>query len=143
MEHQIFEKIPSLQIIICQYCQHGVHPKEVATHLQTKHSMKPRESKPIANRVAQWQDIIQQPEAVHIPRELDNPIPIIPVYTNRLQCQRDPSQCTAITTSIKAMRNHWQEKYGWSQHYQRGAVPVMKQAQQEAELQQSSRPVTW
>ena len=143
MDHQIFEKIPSLQIIVCRHCQHGVHPKEIITHLQTKHSMKPRESQPIAQRIAQWQDIIQHPEAVQIPRELDHPIPIIPVYTNGLQCQRDPNQCTTVTTSIKAMRNHWQEEHGWSQTHQRGVVPVARRAQQEAELQQSFRLVAW
>ena len=143
MEHQIFEKIPSLQIIVCRSCQHGVHPKEITTHLQVKHSMKPRESKPIAERVAQWRDIIQEPEAVQIPRELDHPIPIIPVNTNGLQCQRGANPCTTITTSIKAMRKHWQEAHGWSQYCQPGRVPVARRAQQEAELQESICTVAW
>ena len=27
---------------------------------------------------------------VHIPRELDNPLPVLEVYTNGMQYQRDP-----------------------------------------------------
>ncbi|PTU19053.1 hypothetical protein P175DRAFT_0440603, partial [Aspergillus ochraceoroseus IBT 24754] len=65
---------------------HGIYPKEVVTHLQKKHFLKPRDSQPIAQAVAGWAGIIQQPDNLYIPRVLDTLVPIIPIYTNGLLC---------------------------------------------------------
>ena len=86
MDHPIFQKIPQLQIIICRQCKHGVHPREINTHLRKKHYMKSPEIQSIIKTMQQWDDIIQDPAAVHVPRALDNPLPVIPVHTNGGAC---------------------------------------------------------
>jgi hypothetical protein len=60
--------------------------------------MKPKDIDPIANTIHQWEDIIQDPSAVHIPHALDDPLPIIDIHTNRMMCQRAPEACQYITT---------------------------------------------
>ena len=82
MEHQFFQRIPSLQIIICRCCKYGVHPKEVTTHLRVKHSIKPQECMRVAEAIQQWDNIIQEPHAIQIPRMLQNPIPGVELHTN-------------------------------------------------------------
>ncbi|KAL2801510.1 hypothetical protein BJX63DRAFT_426676 [Aspergillus granulosus] len=130
MEHQIFEKIPTLRVIICRQCQHGVHPKEVDTYLQQKHFIKLQESKLIAEA---------------IPHVLEEPLPILPIHTNGLLCQRGPASnpCQVITTSINFMRNYWKKVYGWSQHQYRGRIPAAERVEQQNQVQQSFRTVAW
>ncbi|KAL4922929.1 uncharacterized protein BDV17DRAFT_296865 [Aspergillus undulatus] len=84
----------------------------------------------------------EEPATVYIPRELENPLPIIPVYTNGMQCRRDP-QCRYIGSYIKTMRKHWQAAHGWTQHQKRGHVTTQEKEQGKAELQQLFRPVAW
>jgi hypothetical protein len=143
MEHQIFEKIPELRIMLCRQCKHGVHPKEVATHLRKKHYLKTSDIQPIVQTVQQWNDIIQDPAAVDIPRELDDPLPILKVHTNGMQCQRDPGQCQYTTTHVKMMRKHWHQVHGWTQQTGMGRVPMEQQRQGAAEFQNSFRTVAW
>jgi hypothetical protein len=137
MENQIFKKIPALQLIICRQCKHAVHPKEVMLHLRTKHMMKPKDIDPIAYAIHQWEDIIQDPSAVNIPHALDDPLPIIDIYTNGMMCQRAPETCQYITTHLNTMRKHWKQAHRWTQTNHHGRVVGAKKAQGEAELQQS------
>ena len=143
MEHQFFQRIPSLQIIICRSCKYGVHPKEVATHLRVKHCIKAQECTQVAKAIQQWDDIIQEPRAIQIPRTLQHPLPGIELHTNGMQCQQDPEHCQYITTHIKTMRKHWYQVHGWTQHGQRGFVQPQEQARGKKELQRSFRMVAW
>ncbi|KAL3433595.1 hypothetical protein BDV09DRAFT_171724 [Aspergillus tetrazonus] len=129
--------------MVCRHCQHAVHPKEVYTHLRQKHRLKNVDIQPIAQAIEQWQDLIQDPAAVHIPHMLENPLPGLPVHTNGMLCQRDPSHCQYLVTHINTMRKHWQQAHGWTQHPHRGHVPAEVKAQGERELQQSFRQVAW
>ncbi|KAL5040865.1 hypothetical protein BDW71DRAFT_28410 [Aspergillus fruticulosus] len=69
---------------------------------------------PIANTIMGWWDIIQDRTRVHIPQELEDPLPIITLHTNGMQCRRDPT-CQYIGTHIRSMRKHWQQVHGWTQ----------------------------
>ncbi|KAL6229779.1 hypothetical protein BDW75DRAFT_224457 [Aspergillus navahoensis] len=84
--------------------------------------MKPHEHQPIANTIMGWHDLIQNPTEVHIPRELDKPLPVLKVHTNGMQCRRDPDQCFFIATHINSMRRHWQQVHGWTQQNRRGCT---------------------
>lgn len=143
MEHQFFQPIPSLQIIICRYCKYGVYPKEVTTHLRVKHAMKPQECIQVAEAVQHWDHIIQEPQDVQIPRTLQNPLPGIKLHTDGMQCRQDPEHCQYITTHIKTMRKHWQQVHGWTQHGHSGFVSSQEREQGMASFQQSFRMVAW
>ncbi|KAL4923112.1 uncharacterized protein BDV17DRAFT_285675 [Aspergillus undulatus] len=84
-KHQIFQKIPKLQIIICLQCKHAVHPRE-------------------------------------IPRVLDYPLPVIPIYNNRLLCQKSHGTTPCMT-----------------QHWYYSGIPAVEQREQQVQLQQSFR----
>ncbi|KAL2801581.1 hypothetical protein BJX63DRAFT_417051 [Aspergillus granulosus] len=142
MDHSIFTKIPKLQIIVCCQCKHAVHPKKVKAHLQTKHFMKLHECQPIAGTIMGWNNITQNPDNVHIPRKLEEPLPVLPVHTNSIQCQRDP-ECQYIGTHIQTMRKHWSQVHGWTQQSQRGRVSEVERARGKVEFQQSFRTVAW
>ncbi|KAL4860531.1 hypothetical protein BDV12DRAFT_204941 [Aspergillus spectabilis] len=136
MEHPIFAQIPELRIMVCRRCQHGVHPREVEAHLRRKHYMKTAEIQPVLQAMQQWRDLIQDPAAVHIPRELDDLLPIIPVHATGMRRRRDP-QCQDIGSCIKTMRKHWSKEHGWTQYPHRGHVTAEEKARGELELQQS------
>jgi hypothetical protein len=86
MEHPIFRKILPLQIMVCCQCKHGVYLTEADAHLRGKHFMKLQECQPIINMVLAWHDIIQNPTDVQILSQLDDPLPVLDVHTNGMQC---------------------------------------------------------
>jgi hypothetical protein len=97
--------------------------------------MKPKDINPITNTIHQWEDIIQDPSAVHIPHALDDPLPIIDIHTNRMMCQRAPEACQYITTHLNTMRKHWKQAHRWTQTNHHSQVVGAKKAEGEAELQ--------
>ncbi|KAL4734147.1 hypothetical protein BDV11DRAFT_198752 [Aspergillus similis] len=142
MDPFVFVKVPDLGIMICRHCQHGVYATEAEAHLCKKHYLQSSAIQPIVETIQQWHDLILDPNQVDIPRELNNPVPMISVHTNGMHCQRDP-QCLYIGSWFKTMRKHWQQAHGWTQHPHRGHVPAEVKAQGERELQQSFRQVAW
>ncbi|KAI9374464.1 hypothetical protein BJX61DRAFT_540811 [Aspergillus egyptiacus] len=115
MEHQIFQKIPQLQVIICRHCQHGVRPAEVEQHLKQKHQLGHADTHAIATHVQQWEDIEQDSQAIQIPTILEKPLPVIPCQPNGLRCTRVDPPCSYLATSIETMRKHWQACMSWQQ----------------------------
>ncbi|KAL4744404.1 hypothetical protein BDW72DRAFT_188600 [Aspergillus terricola var. indicus] len=75
MSHPLFQTTPELQIMICRQCKHAVHPIEVETHLRKKHRMTTSQVQPVVEIVQQWTNLIQDPDAIYIPPELENPLP--------------------------------------------------------------------
>jgi hypothetical protein len=114
MEHQIFERVSTLKIIICRQCRHGVRPQEVTRHLQSKHQIKQADAIVIANAIQGWEDIKQDSNAISIPLALNDPLPILPCEANGLLCQRDYPQCQYVVSCMKTMRQHWQTKHQWT-----------------------------
>jgi hypothetical protein len=74
---------------ICRQCKHAVHPIKVPTHLFKKHHITTSQIQPVLVIIQQWTNLIQDPDSVQIPRELDHPLLILPVHINSMQCQRD------------------------------------------------------
>jgi hypothetical protein len=37
MDGQLFERIPSLRIVICRACRYGVRPADIQRHLKQQH----------------------------------------------------------------------------------------------------------
>ncbi|KAL2810173.1 hypothetical protein BDW59DRAFT_168163, partial [Aspergillus cavernicola] len=142
MENQLFENIPSLRVILCCQCQHGVRPAEVEQHLKQKHQFTHQPATLIAEAVHQWEDIEQASKGIQIPRVLNMPLPILPCQTNGLLCQRDP-ECQYLVCNMDTMRKHWREIHHWSQHTRRGRVGPREKAQGEAELARSFTQVSW
>ena len=135
--------IPELQIMICRQCKHAVYLIEVQTHLRKKHCMTILQIQPVVAVVQQWTDLIQDPDAVHILQELENPLPIIPLHTNGMQCQRDPNHCHYISTHVKKMRQHWQQAHRWSQQTHSRQVHAVQQRQGKEEFEQLYQIVAW
>jgi superfamily II DNA or RNA helicase len=104
--------------------------------------MKPEQRQPITDAVLGWHDVIQNPADVDIPRELEDPLPIIPLHTNGMQCRREPN-CLYIGTHIRSMRKHWQQVHGWTQQGRQGRVGAAEHAVGAAEFQLSFRTVAW
>ncbi|KAL4922563.1 hypothetical protein BDW62DRAFT_196571, partial [Aspergillus aurantiobrunneus] len=143
MENQLFQKIPSLQVIICRCCRQGVRPAEVKQHLKKQHQLLHADAHSISQAIQQWDDIQQDSHAIQIPYELDEPLPIIPCEANGLQCRRLDPPCRHLVSSMKAMRNHWRDVHGWSQYSHGGRASRVQQAASQAELQQSFQCVSW
>ncbi|CEL11545.1 hypothetical protein ASPCAL14646 [Aspergillus calidoustus] len=144
MESQLFEKIPSLQIIICRPCKHAVRPADVQQHLKRQHGYNYQAASQVADMVHQWEDVQQDSQAIQIPRVLDHPLPILPCHTNGVLCQRDPTtQCQYVAASMNSMRKHWQATHQWSRQARQGRVGQREKARSEAELARSFRQVAW
>jgi hypothetical protein len=106
MEEAVFERIPSLRIIICRQCQYGVRPADVPRHLKQQHQYRHQAACQVANAVRQWEDIEQDSDLIQVPRQLEAPLPIIPCHAGGLLCQRDPPQCQYVACNMDAMRKH-------------------------------------
>jgi hypothetical protein len=143
MENHLFEKIPSLRIIICRQCKYGVRPADVQQHLKRQHQYTYEAACQVAGAVHQWEDIEQDSKAVQIPRQLAAPLPVIPCHRGGLLCQRDHPRCQYLACHMDAMRKHWRTMHQWSQQSRRGRVGQQERARGEAELARSYRRVAW
>lgn len=143
MEYNLFYKVPTLGVLICRHCKHGVRPIKVGQHLKKKHSMKHAAAIQITQVISKWHEIQHESSAIQIPQALDEPLPIIPCQSNGLLCQRDPDHCQYLAASLESMRNHWRSTHQWSQQTNRGRVSQKEKAKGEAELSQSFRYVSW
>ncbi|KAL3439686.1 hypothetical protein BJX65DRAFT_315581, partial [Aspergillus insuetus] len=144
METQLFKKIPSLRVIICRACQHGVRPADIQQHLKRQHQYNYQAARQVADMVHQWEDIQQESQAIQIPRALDHPLPGLPCHTNGMICQRDPTRCQYVTASMESMRKHWRTTHQWSQQQgRRGRVGQREKARGQVELARSFRQVAW
>jgi hypothetical protein len=137
MENQLFHQVPTLGILICHQCKHGVRPTEVEQHLKKKHYLKYIVAIQITQAISQWHDIQHDSSAIQIPQALDEPLPILPCHTDGLLCLQGLTQCNYVATTIKSMRKHWQVVHQWSQQSHRGRVSQKDKARGKAELQQS------
>jgi hypothetical protein len=68
MENQLFEKIPSLRVIICRQYRYGVRPADVQQHLKRQHQYAYKAACQVANAVHTWEDVKQDSKAIQIPR---------------------------------------------------------------------------
>ncbi|KAB8067017.1 hypothetical protein BDV29DRAFT_163970, partial [Aspergillus leporis] len=138
MEHDLFEKLNGLPVIICKTCQHGVWPSEIVRHLKSNvHRVKHAEADAIQTTVQQWEDVAPDADAVVIPHQVDEPFTGLPTYPDGLLCRRDYPGCQYIGRSLDNMRRHWRTVHGWSQYARGGRIRREERIQQEAELRRS------
>jgi hypothetical protein len=143
MEHELFEKLNGLPVIICKTCQHGVWPSEIVRHLKSNaHRMKHTEAVHIHDAVQQWEDIAQHAADVVIPHHIDQAFPGLPTHPDGLLCRRDYPGCQYMGRSLNSMRNHWRAAHGWSQYPRGGRVTREARIQHDAELRRSYVIVT-
>ncbi|KAF9890012.1 hypothetical protein FE257_006692 [Aspergillus nanangensis] len=143
MEHQLFEIIPLLRIMICRQCQYGVWPAEVECHLKQQHQLPHSLVQPIVQAIQQWTEVAPNPQAIQVPQALDTPLPVLPCYWDGFLCRREPQACSFIASTLRSMRTHWYRHHQWSQYPGRGRVSVALRAQREAEFQQSFEQVAY
>jgi hypothetical protein len=74
MEEAVFERIPSLRIIICRQCQYGVRPADVPRHLKQQHQYSHQAACQVADAVRQWEDVEQDSDSIQVPRQLEAPL---------------------------------------------------------------------
>ncbi|KAL3460227.1 hypothetical protein BJX64DRAFT_290552 [Aspergillus heterothallicus] len=111
MDGALFERIPSLRIMVCRACQYGVRPADVQQHLKRQHQYNHQAAGQVAREVHQWEDVQQDGQAIQIPRVLEHPLPIIPCHTNGILCRRDPTRCWYMTASMNSMWKHWKTSH--------------------------------
>ena len=122
--------------MVCCECQYGVRPTEAERHLKQKHQFDHPAASQVAQAVRKWEQVQQDSQAIEIPHQLDDPLPILPCRTDGLLCQRD-AQCQYLVSHMDSMRKHWRAVHQWSQYPRRGRVFECDQAQGQAELEQS------
>ncbi|KAL4777910.1 hypothetical protein BJX76DRAFT_363253, partial [Aspergillus varians] len=143
MESQLFEKIPSLRVIICRHCQYGVRPAEVEQHLKLKHQFALGDIHAIAQAIQQWDGIEQDSNAIEIPMILDKPLPNLPCYSSGLRCTRLDPPCFYVAASMESMRKHWRTVHHWSRYPRGGRISQQQQRASEPDIQQSLQCVSW
>ncbi|KAL2843527.1 hypothetical protein BJX68DRAFT_243809, partial [Aspergillus pseudodeflectus] len=89
------------------------------------------------------QQATQDSQAIQIPWVLDHPLPVLPCHANGLLCQRGPTQCHYIRSTMASIRVHWHQVHQWSQQGRRGCMGQREKARREAELARSFTRVAW
>lgn len=77
----------------------------------------------LVHKIQQWTDVAAHAQAVQIPHALDEPLPILPSYSQGILCRHDPATCHYLVSSMKAMWTHWQRVHQWSQYPECGRGP--------------------
>ncbi|KAJ5318203.1 hypothetical protein N7476_004623 [Penicillium atrosanguineum] len=101
-------------VAICRQCEHGVKPNKIVRHL-TSPKGKHRISKRVAEQVVdiirhtdEWDSV--EEETRSFPTTVSRPIPVLPVYQDRLQCQF----CRQVYRSRDSLRVHWSKEHQFS-----------------------------
>jgi hypothetical protein len=76
-----------------------------------------------------------------LPRELDEPIPELPVYPDGLLWQRD-RQCQYTVRSLVTMRRHWREQHRWVIQSRLGKARRSQLRELRAEIERSVKRVS-
>ncbi|KAH1471744.1 hypothetical protein KXX06_006792, partial [Aspergillus fumigatus] len=91
MADQLFERIPPLRVMICRQCRYGVWPGKAKRHLKRQHQLNCTTVARLVHKIQQWTDVAAHAQAVQIPHALDEPLPILPSYSQGILCRRDPA----------------------------------------------------
>ena len=113
-EFQFFEHLAEYSVAICRECRHGVLPSHIESHLQRVHRVKHKQAKHIAEKVRGWSGLTEYASEITVPSRLPAPINQLPVYSDGLLCQLDPTRCCKVLRSADSMRKHWQRAHSWS-----------------------------
>lgn len=111
------------QLAICKECRHAVWPDRVESHLQGKHHrMSWKQAEPVGSEVRSWQGLVKSPRELRVPARVQQPITELPLFEDRLLCQKDPGSCQHICRGKKSMKEHWRIEHRWSVGRGRGRL---------------------
>lgn len=100
--HEIFHVNTEFRVLICQKCQYGVRPGHIESHLRgTAHRIPVTWAWYIKNIVQQWDHIDNEPEVDIWPRQIDQPIPELPIYNDGILCRQYQVYICRQTRTIK------------------------------------------
>ena len=137
MEDQLFTRPHEVPIIICKKCQYAVRPKEIIRHLQSTHHRIPlATARQISEAIHQW-DKVQECDQWTVPNTVTESIPGLPIYTDGIQCIRDP-QCHFVARTVTTMTKHWRTKHQWSALHGPGPQRAQHRTTAEQDFQQAT-----
>lgn len=85
--HKFFCVNAEFHILICQKYQYTVYRTQVKVYLTSSiHRIPSIWTQYIYTTIQQWDYINNQPEMEHWPRQVDKPIPELPIHKNRILC---------------------------------------------------------
>jgi hypothetical protein len=91
MEFPYFHHLAEYQVAICKECQYAVWPDQIEGHLQEQHKIKRKDASRVGLEVRSWVSVMQYPSEFVAPSQVVAPHPQLPVYTDGLLCQLNPS----------------------------------------------------
>ena len=137
-----FHHLAPWQVIVCKECQYAVWPSEVRGHLTGKqHRMPAKTAQLIATEVQAWPRIITFPHEFSIPASIGAPIPELPLYTDRFQCQLGSVPCTFVGRGRESIRKHWKQQHGWSMQKRGGGSIAQRAATVPRQFDQGAKSV--
>lgn len=137
--HKLFCVNAEFRVLICQKCQCAVHRGQIKAHLSsTVHRIPSSWAQYIDRVIQQWDHIDDQPEVDSWPRQIDEPIPELPIYQDGILCR----QCEVYTCrQISTMKMHWLKTHDYRVQQGRGR-PTPRQARAiQATIDANSRAV--
>jgi superfamily II DNA helicase RecQ len=134
---QYFHHLAEYRVAVCKECQYAVWPDQIEGHLHEQHKIQRRDASEIGSEVRRWAGVIQYPSEFVPPSQIVAPHPQLPIYSDGLLCQLNPSQCQRVLRSIKSMKQHWHEDHqGWSAGKKRGRPSRTKAKGLQAQMDQ-------
>lgn len=114
---QVLQHLPVWRVLLCVSCGFCVVPSQVQTHLKQHHpTLHHHILSSICQQVEQLSDLAQNAEEVKFPAAGQEPVPGIPVKAGCFQC----SQCSWLSETKVAMKQHCRKEHGWSSTKGRG-----------------------
>ncbi|KAJ5743532.1 hypothetical protein N7533_010634 [Penicillium manginii] len=137
--HELFCVNAEFRVLICQKCQCAVRRGQIKAHLSsTVHRIPISWVQYIDRVIQQWDHIDDHPEVDSWPRQIDQPIPELPVYQDGLLCQ----QCEVYTCrQIRTMKAHWIEAHQYRVQQSRGRPTPRQEKAIQAAINANSRAV--
>jgi hypothetical protein len=139
---EYFEHIAEYSIAACRECRYAVWPDQIEGHLQGQHKVSYKKAEIVGEQVRNWAGLIQYPSELEVPGGVPRPALQLPIYSDGLLCQLDPSHCQYVARSKEAIRKHWRiDHQGWSVGKKRGRPSQIKEKGMQARIEQGYKPV--
>jgi hypothetical protein len=112
---QYFEHVAEYRVAACRECRYAVWPDQIKGHLQNQHKVSRNQAEIVGELIRSWPGLLQYPSKLEVLGGVPQPVPQLPVYTDEILCQLDPSGCQYVVQSKEAIRKHWHTNHqGWS-----------------------------
>jgi hypothetical protein len=139
---QYFEHVPEYSVAACRECRYAVWPDQIEGHLQEQHKVSCKKAKAVGEEVRTWARLVQYPNELEVPGGVPRHVLQLPVYSDGMLCQLDPSCCQYVARSKEAIRKHWRIGHqGWSAGKKRGRPSQTKEKGLQVQIEQGYRPV--